>query len=79
MGGNMCSHVWMWAIANDMYILYRFTCFTLHSNPPLIACASVRSCAGPSILAGAAAGGYAITHQTFYTEAHNYVPSYIKR
>ena len=49
----------MWAIAMDMYIR-RFTCFTLHSSPPHIACASVRSCAGPSILTRAAAGGYVI-------------------
>ena len=33
------------------------TCFTLHSSPPHITGASVRSCATPSILAGAAAGG----------------------
>ena len=49
----------------------RLTCFTLHSNPPLITCASVRSCAGPSILTGIAAGGYVITYE--HIEVYNCV------
>ena len=44
--------------------VYVYTCFTLHSSPPLITGASVGSCAGPSILARVGAGGCTINMYT---------------